>query len=67
MREVQYETSSFGVDVLVCPHCSGRRKLLAFLTDPIVIARILDHLGLSAHCPAAVPARSPPGPAVLRD
>jgi hypothetical protein len=35
----------FGYDALRCP-CGGRRYLMTFLTDPDVIAKILDHLGL---------------------
>jgi len=50
----------FGLDVLVCPHCGGRRKLLTFLTDPRTIARILDHLGLPHSLPEITPARAPP-------
>ena len=37
---------SFGIDVFTCPHCQGRRRILAFLEDPVVIHKILDHLGL---------------------
>jgi hypothetical protein len=47
----------FGFAVLTCP-CGGRRSLLAFLTDPLVIAKILDHLGLDH-------ARPPPPQRVL--
>jgi hypothetical protein len=28
----------FRLDVLSCPHCGGRRRLLAFLTEPAVIS-----------------------------
>ena len=37
---------AFEVDVLVCPHCGGGRKLIALITDPAVIRRILAHLKL---------------------
>ena len=37
---------SFGIDVFTCPHCQGRRRILAFLEDPVVVHKILDHLGL---------------------
>jgi hypothetical protein len=43
-------------DVLACP-CGGRRRLLAFLTDPEVIGKILRHLGLPAEPPALAPPR----------
>ena len=38
----------FEIDVLVCEHCGGRRRVLTFLTDPPVLRRILEHLGLAA-------------------
>ena len=50
----------FGIDVLVCPECGGRRQLLTFLTHPPTIARILEHLGLPTSPPEIAPARAPP-------
>jgi hypothetical protein len=50
----------FGVDVSVCPRCLGRRRLLTFLTDPVTVARILEHLRLPAQLPRLAPARAPP-------
>ncbi len=55
------------LDVLTCDHCGGRREVLTFITDPRVITRILDHLGLPSELPAVGPARSPPGMASLFD
>jgi hypothetical protein len=49
----------FAVDVLTCPHCGGHRRLIAQLTDPIVVRRILGHLGLPTEPPGSAPARSP--------
>ncbi len=40
----------FEFDVLVCHWCGGARRVLTFLTDPIVIHRILIHLGLGFRC-----------------
>jgi hypothetical protein len=43
----------FLTDVLVCPRCNGRRRVLAAITDPAVIRRILEHLSLptdNANC-----------------
>jgi hypothetical protein len=37
-----------GEEVTQCPRCGDRLRVLAFITDPDVIARILDHLGLAA-------------------
>ena len=36
---------AFAVDVLACPHCGGRLRLIATLHDPAVIQKILAHLG----------------------
>lgn len=36
----------FYVDALRCRRCGSPRKVLAFLTDPDVVARILSHVGL---------------------
>ncbi|MBK7641769.1 MAG: hypothetical protein IPJ19_01755 [Planctomycetes bacterium] len=33
----------FEIDVLICPHCGGPRKLIAFLTDGLVVRKILSH------------------------
>jgi hypothetical protein len=48
--------------VLTCPRCGGKRKLLAFLTDPGVVEKILVHLGLPTERPAIAAARGPPEP-----
>jgi hypothetical protein len=48
---VQYETRSYLVDALTCPHCGATRRLLAFVTDPIAIHRILDHLARTGRGP----------------
>jgi len=50
----------FEIDVLTCPWCGGKRKLIALLTDGKVVRRILEHLGLPTAAPALAPARSPP-------
>ncbi len=52
----------FKVDVLVCPHCGGPRKVLDLLTDPAVLDRILRHLELPAEPPLIAAARGPPEP-----
>ncbi len=48
----------FELDVLVCPHCQGRRSLIAFLTDGPVVRKILLHLGLDSELPLLAPARA---------
>jgi hypothetical protein len=48
----------FAVDVLTCPHCGGPRRLIAHITDPVVVRKILAHLGLPTEPPRPAPARS---------
>ena len=50
----------FLVDVLECPKCKGRMKILAVVTKPASVRRILDHLGLPGAAPRLQAARSPP-------
>jgi len=38
---------AFGIDLLACPHCGGRLRLIATLHDHAVIRKILEHLDLS--------------------
>jgi len=51
---------AFEVDVLACPRCGGRLRLVALLEAGAVTARILRHLRLPSDVPAARPARAPP-------
>jgi hypothetical protein len=37
----------FGDQVTQCPRCGDRLRGLAFITDPVVTGRILDHLGIA--------------------
>jgi len=46
---------TFGLDVLECPKCHGRMKLIALIDQPAVIQKILKHLGLPADIPRARP------------
>ena len=46
----------YSVDALVCDACGARRKLIAFLTAPESIHRILEHLGLPTRPPPIQPA-----------
>ena len=50
---------AFSIDVLNCPHCGGLRELIAFLTDGLVVRKILAHLGLPTEAPRIAPARAP--------
>ena len=51
---------AFEVDVLACPRCGGRLRLVALLEAGAVTAQMLRHLGLPPEVPAARPARAPP-------
>jgi hypothetical protein len=51
---------AFAIDVLECPHCGGRLRLIATLHDPAVIRKILAHLGMARSGPSPGPA--PPEP-----
>jgi len=51
---------TFGVDVLECPKCKGKMKLLAVVTEAKSIQRMLRHLGEATEPPAREPARGPP-------
>ena len=53
---------SFGFDVLACPRCAGRLKLVALIQDGPVIQRILRHLGMPSAVPEMRPSRAPPLP-----
>jgi hypothetical protein len=50
----------FQIDVLACPTCGGRLRLLATIEDPAIVRRILAHLGPPTQPPVRLPPRSPP-------
>ena len=52
---------AFQLDVLACPRCGGRMRLIATIEDPRVIRQILAHLGLPTEGPDPCPSRPPPG------
>jgi hypothetical protein len=51
----------FELDVLACPRCGGRLRLIAVLEASDTTARILRHLHLPTEVPLPAPARPPPG------
>ncbi|HUY59594.1 MAG TPA: hypothetical protein VMV16_07785 [Solirubrobacteraceae bacterium] len=51
---------TFGFDVLACPRCGGRLRLVALIETAAVIGRVLRHPGLPSEIPAPRPARTPP-------
>jgi Putative transposase len=50
----------FMTDALTCPKCQGRMKILAAITEPEAIRKILDHLGIPSEAPPHTAARPPP-------
>ncbi|MGE4606418.1 MAG: transposase [Myxococcota bacterium] len=46
----------FEIDVLCCPNCGGRMRVLAAITDPAVAQNILKCLALPARAPPIAPA-----------
>jgi hypothetical protein len=50
----------FQLDVLVCGSCGGPMTVIAYLTDPVVVEKILAHLGLPTAPPRLLPARLSP-------
>jgi hypothetical protein len=56
----------FAIDVLACPRCAGRLEIIAFIAEPSIARRILDHLGLDAQGPPIARVR-PDDPAGAAD
>ena len=51
---------NFKIDVLECPTCKGRMKLVAMITEPRNVARFLSALGEPTDVPARSSNRGPP-------
>ena len=51
---------TFAVDVLSCPSCQGRMRLLALIKEPASIARTLAALGEATEVPRRSQGRGPP-------
>ncbi len=47
----------FAIDITTCPQCGGALTLRAAIDDPVVIIKILSHLGLPTRAPPQAPAR----------
>jgi hypothetical protein len=50
-----------GVDALRCPKCAAQMRVLATLTDPSVVKKILSHLGVRTEPLPPARAREPAG------
>ena len=48
------------IRVAECPACGGDIRLIAFITEPGPIRKILTHLGEPLEPPPITPARGPP-------
>jgi len=51
---------TFEIDVLQCPNCSGRMKLIALVTEPKSIVRYLTKLSEPIDVPTRSTSRGPP-------
>ncbi len=51
---------SFAIDILVCASCGGKMRLVSHIEEPVVVTRILGHLGLPTEAPTLYPPRAPP-------
>jgi len=51
---------TFAVDVLCCPSCQGRMRLLAVIKESASIARYLARVGEATEVPHRSPSRGPP-------
>ena len=51
---------TFAVDVLRCPSCGGRMRLLAMITEPASVVRYLAATGEATEVPRRSPGRGPP-------
>jgi hypothetical protein len=58
---------SFQVDVLECPKCHGRLRVLAVITEREPARKILAHLGLPTQAPPLARARAPDEDASVED
>ena len=50
---------TFGFNVLRCPRCSGKMRVISTHTEPQVVRQILDPLGVRASPLPRAPARDP--------
>ena len=46
----------FDIDISKC-HCGGELKIISVIRDPLIIGKILSHIGLLARPPPISPAR----------
>jgi hypothetical protein len=51
---------TFNLNMEICPHCGGRMRIVAAITDSASIKRYLVGTGLPSEFPEIKPARPPP-------
>ena len=51
---------TFNFDVLACPRCGRRLRLIALIDQVPIIQQILRHLGLPSEIPTPTSVRAPP-------
>jgi uncharacterized protein YbaR (Trm112 family) len=56
---------AFDLDVLACPRCGGRLRLLGTIEDPVAIRAILDSLAAAAEPVDRAPPATTLEPATL--
>ena len=49
----------FDVDVLACPSCGGRLRVLEEVTEPAMVTLVLESLGMPRDAPRVARARDP--------
>ena len=50
---------SFSIDVLQCPKCNGRLRVIAVITEREPVTRILAHVAMPTEAPPLARARDP--------
>lgn len=48
---------TFNIDIEICPHCGGKRKILSAILDKESIRKILNHIGADPDPPETTPAK----------
>jgi len=59
-RWAELSARTFAVDVLCCPSCQGRMRLLAVIKESASITRYLAAVGEATEVPRRSPSRGPP-------
>ena len=60
VHSAMHAYSHVAIDVETCPRCTGPMKILAFVTEPRSLARLLTHAGLPSDIPSIASAPAPP-------